>query len=71
MYLGENTYRQGERPVYHCFLNRGMRLSAIVVMTCEGGIGVYKKVQKYPIQGRIYSNSMNTKINAHKVIVTI
>ena len=27
-------------------LNRGMRLSAIVAMTCEGVIGVYKKSLK-------------------------
>ena len=31
----------GRNPVYHCFLNRGMGLSAIVAMTCEGVIGVY------------------------------
>ena len=44
MYLGtkyENRDMQGERPVYHHFLNRGTRLSGIVAMTCEGVIGVY------------------------------
>ena len=43
MYLGtkcKNTYTQGQHPVYHCFLNRGMCLSAIVAMTCEGVIGI-------------------------------
>ena len=29
---------RGERPVFHRFLNRGARLSAIVAMTCEGVI---------------------------------
>ena len=44
MYLGtkyENRDMQGERPVYHHFLNRGTRLSGIVAMICEGVIGVY------------------------------
>ena len=37
----ENTDMQGERPVYHRFLNRRTRLSALVAMICEGVIGVY------------------------------